>query len=466
MDKMDTQENIQLPAEDPAAAPVTPHAPQKKKRSKKITALLVVLCILVAAIIPYPLGLYDKALGLIIEDPLQYPYVLVHGLGGWGAGSGINEAAPYWGATTGSLAQYLATQGYAVHEASVGPFSSTWDRCCELYAQLTGTTVDYGEAHAKAHNHARFGRSYEKPLFEGWGSTTKAGQMRKINLVSHSFGGPTIRLLTSLLANGADEEKQAGGGALSPLFEGGHGDWVNSVTTLNSPNNGTTLVCVLDEYKLTTLLLDACLAFAGVAGNSTARGYLDFQLEQFGITSLEGEEKTLGEMKSILAKVFSTGTDNAAYDLSLDGAAQLNKLIEPVDSVTYISYSYCTTKENTLTGNHLPALDTLLVLMPTALLMGRYAENTVSDIEIDKSWLPNDGLVNVVSARYPLGEPWKDFDADNIESGKWNVMPTRNGDHGTAIGLNAGTEETHSFYTQLFTTIDKIPRDKKHYFKF
>lgn len=466
METQDTQDDIQLPAEYLSAAPATPGTTGKKKRSKKIIAVIVVACILAAAIIPYPLGLYGKALGLIIEEPLQYPYVLVHGLGGWGAGSGINEKAPYWGATTGSLSQYLATQGYAVHEASVGPFSSTWDRTCELYAQLTGTTVDYGEAHAKAHNHARFGRSYEKPLFEGWGSSTKAGQMKKINLVSHSFGGPTIRLLTSLLQNGAGEEVQAGGDAVSLLFKGGHGDWVNSVTTLDSPNNGTTMVCVLDEYKLTTLLLDACLAFAGVAGNSPANGYLDFQLEQFGITCLPGEKKSFCEMNGILEKVFGTGTDNAAYDLSLEGAAQTNKLIEPVDSVTYISYSYCTTKESALTGNQVPELDTLLILMPTALLMGRYAENTVSDIVVDKTWLPNDGLVNVVSARYPFDEPWKDFDAENIESGKWNVMPTLNGDHGTVIGLNAGTQETHSFYTQLFTTIDSIPRDKKHFFKF
>lgn len=103
--------------------------------------------------------------------------------------------------------------------------------------------------------------------------------------------------------------------------------------------------------------------------------------------------------------------------------------------------------------------------MPTAYLMGRYAENTISDYKIDKTWLPNDGLVNVVSARYPFSEPWKDFDAENIESGKWNVMPTRNGDHGTVIGLNAGAEETRSFYMEMFKMIDSVPREKKYFFK-
>lgn len=465
MDKMDTQDNIQLPAEYVAEAPSTQDTTGKKKRSKKIIAVIVAVCILAAAIIPYPLGLYDKALGLIIEEPVQYPYILVHGLGGWGAESGINKSAPYWGATTGSLTEYLKPLGYSVYEASVGPFSSTWDRTCELYAQLTGTRVDYGEAHSKANDHDRYGRIYDTPFFEGWGTKTKEGQLKKVNLVSHSFGGPTIRLLASLLENGAQDEIKAGADAVSPLFKGGQGDWINSITTLDSPHNGTTLVCVLDEYKLTSLLLDACFAFAGVTGNLPANGYLNFHLEQFGISSVPGEKKGLGEMKDMLENVFSTGSDNAAYDLSLDGAAELNKQMEIVKGITYFSYASCTTIENPLTGNQLPELDTLPILMPTALLIGTYAENTVSDIKIDKTWLPNDGLVNVVSAQYPFDEPWKSFDAENIESGKWNVMPTQNGDHGTIIGLNADTQITHTFYTELFEMIDSIPREKKHYFK-
>jgi triacylglycerol lipase len=462
---MDTLEHIQLPEEyllTPAAASIPAG---KKKMTKKTIAVIAAVCIIIAAIIPYPLGLYNKALGLIVEEPVQYPYILVHGLGGWGPESGINEKAPYWGATTGSLSQYLNGQGYTVVEASVGPFSSTWDRACELYAQLMGTTVDYGEAHAQANNHARYGRTYDKPLFEGWGTATAAGQIKKINLISHSFGGPTIRLLTSLLANGAQEEIEAGGDAVSPLFKGGQGDLVNSVTTLDSPNNGSTLFLALDQYNLVSPLLDVVLYFAGISGNTPVKGYLDFHLEQFGITAAPGEETGIASMKESLEKVLSTGNDNAVYDLSPDGCAELNKRIGVVEGVYYFSYSYSTTKENPLTGNHLPELDTLLVLMPTALLMGSYDENTASDFKIDKTWLPNDGLVNVVSARYPFGDPWQDYNSEDVKSGIWNVMPTRNGDHGTVIGLNAGVEETHSFYNDLFTMTDALPREKKYFFK-
>jgi len=84
----------------------------------------------------------------------------VHGLGGWGPESQIDQTSPYWGSSTGNLAEYLNSEGYSVSVASVGPFSSTWDRTCELYAELTGTKVDYGEAHSKEHGHERYGREY------------------------------------------------------------------------------------------------------------------------------------------------------------------------------------------------------------------------------------------------------------------------------------------------------------------
>ena len=46
-------------------------------------------------------------------------------------------------------------------------FFGAWDRACELYARLTGTTVDYGIAHSAEKGHDRFGITYNEPLFEG-----------------------------------------------------------------------------------------------------------------------------------------------------------------------------------------------------------------------------------------------------------------------------------------------------------
>lgn len=423
---------------------------------KKIVAIVAAVCILITAIaLPYKAGAFDKLLAKVAEEPVSYPYILVHGLGGWGPESKINETVPYWGNSAGNLAKFMTEHGDETYEASVGPFSSTWDRTCELYAQLTGTTVDYGEAHSKAHGHERYGKQYTVPLFEGWGTKTKAGQIKKINLVGHSFGGETVRLLTSLMAYGNDAEKETDG-EISPLFEGGKADWINSVTTLCSPHNGSTLFYVVDQYKLVDLILDLVYKVGGISSNTPIDEFYDFRLDQFN-------QSDTSDLKTLINDVFSNGTDNAAYDLSPHGAAELNSTIKTVEGIYYFSYSYVTTQASALTGKQVPVLKTLPILMPTATLMGRYSENNVTDFKIDETWLPNDGLVNVVSAKYPTGEEWQEFDSENIVKGKWNVMPTRDGDHGTVIGLYADAQSTRDFYTELTKMIDSQPRDKKFY---
>ena len=138
-----------------------------------------------------------------MRDVCKYPIVFVHGLFGWGSDEGIDKKMPYWGATTGDLTVYLNGFGYETYSASVGPISSSWDRACELYARLTGTTVDYGKAHSQQCCHRRFGRTYTSPLVEGWSPE------RKIHLIGHSFGGNTVRLLAHLLRNGDDTERAA-----------------------------------------------------------------------------------------------------------------------------------------------------------------------------------------------------------------------------------------------------------------
>ena len=121
-----------------------------------------------------------------MEFKTNYPFVLVHGMLGFGKDEFMNLVCPYWGMLSGSLPAYLTDQGFEVYDPSVGKYSSAWDRACELYAQLMGGTVDYGVAHSEKYGHKRYGRTYEKPLFNGFGPE------KKVNLVGHSFGGATI----------------------------------------------------------------------------------------------------------------------------------------------------------------------------------------------------------------------------------------------------------------------------------
>ena len=449
-DNTDDAEYIPAPAEE---KPV-----QKKNFALKIAAIILVIAITAAAIfIPAYYGGVKNLWWEANGGKLKYAYVLVHGLGGWGEGNSINDVAQYWGGGNSDLKAYLEGQDYEVYTPSVGPVSSAWDRACELYAQLTGTRVDYGEAHSKEHNHNRYGRTYTEPLIANWGQTMNGGQTVKINLVGHSFGGATVRLMVSLLEYGSEAEMQATGSETSPLFTGGKGEYIHSVTTLCAPHNGSSLTEVLNTVgntigvtNTTDMLMTLCFGAAGIA--TPVEGIYDFNLDHFGIDKIDP--------RSAIAAVTASGNDHAAYDLSPDGAAELNEQIKTVEGVYYFSYSYSTTQEGKILGKHIPTSSTLPILSPFALAMGAYKGTTDGGITIDEAWQENDGLVNVVSARYPTGEEYMSLpeSTEDIKRGIWNVAPTRKGDHGTVIGLNAKASTTREFYVELFNMIDSLER--------
>jgi hypothetical protein len=102
-----------------------------------------------------------------------------------------------------------------------GPLSSHHDRACEVFYQLVGGVIDYGEEHSRAHGHARYGRTQVDPLFPDWSADAP------IDLLGHSIGGQTARVLLHLLRTRAFPSHPHTGSA-----------WVRSLTALTSPLNG------------------------------------------------------------------------------------------------------------------------------------------------------------------------------------------------------------------------------------
>jgi len=78
------------------------------------------------------------------------PFVLVHGLAGWGTGTSWFPS--YWGGAE--------AMDRKIFVPALGPLSSHHHRACELFAQLKGGTVDYGEAISRRLGHDRYGRTY------------------------------------------------------------------------------------------------------------------------------------------------------------------------------------------------------------------------------------------------------------------------------------------------------------------
>ena len=362
------------------------------RRNKRFLSLLLALTLAVSLCV-LPAAAADRTCPSSKSDPV----VFVHGLMGWGERAGLNSVLPYWGMTTGSLTAYLNSLGYETYSATVGPISSAWDRACELYAQLTGTTVDYGAAHSAAHDHARYGITYDRPLFDGWGTR------RAVNLVGHSFGGATTRLFLELMANGSAEEvaaAKAAGTAPSPLFTGGKSSWVHSMTEVAAPHNGTSFI----ESNGTIMDVSTNLAetLAKGFGITELKNLLDFQLEQFGIYK-DPDETVLETLQRVLSTDFLSHNDNAFLDLTIDKSLEINDGIGIEPNVYYFSYAGNQTVQDPVSGNYIPSARMWTLFYPGAYNMGKYYDKyTAGGFYIDKSWRPNDGMVNTVSAFYPI----------------------------------------------------------------
>jgi len=432
------------------------------KHSKRFLCLLLTL-ILAASLCVFPAAAADQTCPSSKDDPV----VFVHGLMGWGQRAGINAVLPYWGMTTGSLTSYLNSLGYETYSATVGPISSAWDRACELYAQLTGTTVDYGAAHAAAHDHARYGITYDQPLFAGWGTK------RAVNLVGHSFGGATTRQFLELMANGSAEEvaaAKAAGTAPSPLFTGGKRSWVHSMTEIAAPHNGTTFI------ESNGAIMDAATNLAETLakgfGITEIKNLYDFQLEQFGIYK-DPNETVLETLQRVFSTDFMSHNDNAFLDLTIDRSLEINDGIGIEPNVYYFSYAGNQTVQDPVSGNYIPSARMWTLFYPGAINMGKYYDKyTAGGIYIDRSWLPNDGLVNTVSALYPTTtdkntteclkrdgtQGWINYDGYSditFRPGIWYVMPVTRADHMQFVGgiANKSVIETHLFYRNLMDDI-------------
>lgn len=348
----------------------------------------------------------------------NHTYVFVHGLSGWGHYDARNKFFPYWGMRNGSLLKQLNKAGFKAYDASVAPQGSAWDRACELYAQLTGTVTDYGAEHSARTNHPRYGRDFSKdPLIPVW------DENHPINLLGHSFGGVTVRLLAHLMAEGSQAEIEATpADELSPLFAGGHADWIYSVTALAAPHNGTSAYHVPDE-------------------NPEPKSGMQ-----------KAMDKTNTPKKDQRADY-----DYADFDMHIQNADKINLWLTTLPNAYYFSFP-CSATMLSEDGTQIPIPGKMEKLFErSAIRLGAFEGITPDGSEFTKEWQENDGLVNTISARAPSHSPSKEFsNYEMSEKGIWYIMPTYQGDHMSLQGGLTIKNDITGFYLNHLNAINSL----------
>ena len=346
--------------------------------------------------------------------------VFVHGLFGWGPDE--LEGFPYWGEATQQF------KNFKVHEASCGPVSSFHDRACEVFAQIKGTKVDYGDQHSHDEKHARFADDFTQsaryPFVPNWSADNP------VILIGHSAGAQTCMQLQQLLA---DDFWECGSTA----------EWIEAIVCVAGVINGSTLPYFMGCDKTTGKLsgtvgslIGTGVQIAALASGSSVENFYDFDLDQWLRKTEVKNHKSL--IEALDNSNFGKGKDNLAFDLSLQGCLNANQRFETNKNTYYLSVVTSQTKPlklPLLPSIQIPEFSRMnLLLEASAAQQGvlmRFDEQEppipgwgTGDLTVDK-WQENDGAVSSISQRYPFtagnhplgGEGF--LGGEPIEKGKW-----------------------------------------------
>lgn len=336
---------------------------------------------------------------------------------GWGPGE--LGGLPYWG---DALAQFSAA--FATYEAKCGPISSFHDRACELFAQIKGTRVDYGEAHSLAAGHARWFRDYARRGFvSDW------SEENPIILVGHSAGAQTCLQLQRLLAQdfwGLDT----------------NANWIKAIVSVAGVLNGSTLAyqfaCDKRSGKLVgtpNSLIGFALSFVRKANIDANENY-DLFLDQWTRKTYPTNDDLMRDFDN---GAFLDGEDNLAFDLTLQGCYKANQLFSTNTDTYYLSIVTSKTSPTWISRlpfapkRYYPDSSINLILLGPALYQGvavAFDQPPIpgwdaGNLTID-AWRENDGAVSSISQRYPFTAGLHPVGGEGlfarvsaIEKGKW-----------------------------------------------
>ncbi len=354
----------------------------------------------------------------------NYPIVLIPGFMGWGPNEmgGYN----YWGGKKDYI-EMMEEKGYHVIELSVGPISSNWERAVEAYYQLIGGQVDYGLAHAKKFNVVRKPKGkYYEGLYPEWDSNNP------IHIIGYSMGGQTARMLDFLLKNQIFVDGDSIKKEESELMGNVHKNMIKSITSISTPHNGTTLTEIVVK---TIPFIQYFVGVAGVIGTD----FFDFDLDQFEFKRKKNESWSIYINRMKKHEAWNT-KNICSWDLSLEGAKELNSFLNSSSDIYYFSFVTSTTKRKEDSQFHSPEDGTSILIKTRSKLMGARPGYWGNGVQTDSSWFENDGIVNSTSMYSPqvgIEEPNPIIPYNQNSSlipGAWYWIKVDKMDHWSIIG--------------------------------
>jgi len=415
---------------------------------------------------------------------------------------------PYWG----SANQFNTTTSPIITVTPSG-VASLHDRCCDIFAQLTGTRVNYGKKHSQFHGHSQYGQTYKTPLLKNWNAANP------IHLVGHSFGGTTARWFHHMLSSG-----QFGVNYTS--------DCVLSISTINAPNNGALSVyCFGGKCNSNNPSCSCSSPSTSTSSSSSSRNRTEHVLTWsigwllgmyvhlhnffsfFYLNSIYnfGMSQWSSSLYDTLYSIFIyssmfEGQDCANYDMTVHRAIEMNLQIPTNPNTFYFSivgntkstmkhskknknkkYSEIATTKDTgaAAATTCTSIKDFLLycfgrcFMFIIYLSTWYHYNRITDNMNEKKaqeWMASgsDGLVTVKSQSYPLidanmQEPshcnlatFKNNKNQNIKPGTWYVHHV-NGHHLETVPFPKSQATQYNLFKGLFNTLRKLPPKKRKY---
>ena len=370
----------------------------------------------------------------------QYPIVLVHGFIGWGPEE--MGGYPYWGGNL-DLTGYLESFGFEVFTVSVGPVSSNWERAVETFYQIKGGQVDYGKNHSDKWGIIQKPEGkYYSGLYPEWART------HPVHFIGHSMGGQTIRMLAYQLTHSFQSDSIIDDDDENILMNIEHSGWIKSITAISTPHDGTTL------SNLVSKAIPFLQNFI-ILGAVVETKFYNFDLQHWGFNRKENES-WINYYKRMQNHPSWNTKNICSWDLSIDGAQELNTTLIAQPDIYYFSFTTSSTHKNNKSGKHLPDKSTSMLLRIRSRIIGSKTVHFADGTSTDSLWFENDGVVNTISQKGPTtGENGADpltyyISSESVIPGQWYNMGKIKFDHWKIIGQGKMTIKEEEFLLSLY----------------